>query len=198
MKIGIMGGTFDPIHNAHLLIASFAYDEFHLDKVIFMTGGNTPHKDMTGADAADRYEMVRCAVEDDERFEADDFEIKKEGYSYTVETLEYLKEKYPGAELYFIVGSDSLDYMDKWHECRRLFSMCVILLFERSGFPNIKKKAEELEREYSCRIERIDAPIIEISSSMIRARVSLGRSIRYIVPDHVIEYIHERGLYNGI
>lgn len=198
MKIGIMGGTFDPIHSAHLIIASFAREEFDLDKVIFMTGGNTPHKDMTGADAADRYEMVKIAVRDNEYFEADDFEIKKTGYSYTVETLEYLKEKYPGAELYFIVGSDSLDYMDKWHECRRLFSMCTVLLFERRGFPDTQKKIEELEKEYSCRIERIDAPIIELSSSMIRERILSGKSVRYIVPDHVIEYIDERGLYNEI
>lgn len=198
MRIGIMGGTFDPIHNAHLIIASFACEEFALDKVIFMTGGNTPHKDVTGAGAADRYEMVKRAVGDNERFEAEDFEIKKRGYSYTVETLEYLKEKYPGAELYFIVGSDSLDYMDKWHECRKLFSMCVVLLFERRGFPDTQKKIKELESEYSCRIERIDAPIIELSSSMIRERMSSGKSVKYIVPDCVIEYIQERSLYNGI
>lgn len=198
MKIGIMGGTFNPIHNAHLIIASFAHEEYNLDKVIFMTGGNTPHKETVGADARGRFEMVKLAVADNPDFEADDFEVKKDGYSYTVETLEYLKKKYPDAELYFIVGSDSLDYMDKWHECRKLFSMCVVLLFERKGFPDTENKIKYLESEYSCRIKRITAPIIEISSSMIRDRIVSGKSIKYIVPDCVIKYIQERGLYDGL
>ncbi len=195
MKIGIMGGTFNPVHNAHLLIASFAGEEYGLDKVIFMTGGNTPHKETGGASPEDRFNMVKMAVADNEYFEASDFEIKKKDYSYTVKTLEHLKTEYPDAELYFIVGGDSLDYMEKWYECERIFSMCTVLVFERRGFERTDEKKRSLEAEFSCRIEKINAPIIEISSSMIRERIHMGKSVKYIIPDCVIDYIKENRLY---
>jgi nicotinate-nucleotide adenylyltransferase len=195
VKIGIIGGTFNPIHNAHLLIASLAREEYKLDKVIFMTGGNTPHKETSGADAFQRLDMVTKAVSDNPYFESSAFEIEKEGYSYTVETLSYLHKSYPDALLYFIVGSDSLDYMDKWYECEKIFSMCNVLVFERIGFSDIDEKIQELESRFDCRIEKIEAPIVEISSSMIRERVKQGKTIKYIVPDCVMDYIKEKGLY---
>lgn len=195
MKIGIMGGTFNPIHNAHLLIASLAREEYNLDKLIFMTGGNTPHKKTEGAEAEERFEMVSRAVSDNPYFEASDFEIKKEGYSYTVETLLYLKEKYPDAQIYFIVGSDSLDYMEKWYKCEEIFKMCTVLVFARRGFEEIEEKKKELKADFNAEIKNITAPIIEISSSMIRERLRKGKSIKYMVPDIVIDYIKENGLY---
>jgi len=193
MRIGIMGGTFNPIHNAHLLIGSLAREQFRLDKVIYMTGGNTPHKDTDGADAMQRFEMVKMAVESNPYFYADDYEVTKSGYSYTVRTLEHFWKK--GDELYFILGSDSLDYIDKWYEAEKIFKMCVILVFERKDYHNISDKTAELKGLYGCDIRRIDAPIVEISSSMIRERIKAGKTVRYMLPDNVIGYIKENRLY---
>ena len=192
-----MGGTFNPIHNAHLLIAFFAREEFCLDKVIFMTGGNTPHKKAEGAEPEERLEMVKRAVADNRYFEVSDFEVKKQSRSYTVETLEYLKEEYPGSDFYFIVGSDSLNYMDKWYKCEKIFRLCTVLIFDRKGFAGSEKKRRELEVKYSAQIRRIDIPIPEISSSEIRKRIAAGKSVENIVPGPVIDYIKEKGLYEG-
>ena len=108
MKIGIMGGTFNPIHNAHLLIAEMAREEYGLDRVIFITDGNPPHKS-ANVTAKQRFEMTHIAIADNSAFEEDDFEINRSEKSYTVNTLGYLKEKYPNNDLFFIIGEDSLN-----------------------------------------------------------------------------------------
>ena len=115
MKIGIMGGTFNPIHNAHLLIAEMAREEYGLDRVIFITDGNPPHKS-ANVTAKQRFEMTHIAIADNSAFEEDDFEINRSEKSYTVNTLGYLKEKYPNDDLFFIIGEDSLNDFDKWYK----------------------------------------------------------------------------------
>ncbi|MCX7715633.1 MAG: nicotinate-nucleotide adenylyltransferase [Clostridia bacterium] len=197
MKIGIMGGTFNPIHNAHLMIAELARDEFGLDKVIFMTSGTPPHKkDEPVIDAVHRLNMVRLAISENPYFESSDLEAAKEGYSYTADTLAYLKALYPDDELMFIIGSDSLFAMSTWYQPEKIMSLCAILVFERDGFDeNLQTKIDEMKALYKAEIFLIHAPKFEISSSMVRERLKEGKSARYMLPDCVLSYIAENELY---
>lgn len=194
MRIGIMGGTFDPVHNAHLLIAETAREQYDLDKIIFMTGGDPPHKSC-GTDASKRFCMTRLAIADNEYFTDDDYEIKKNGKSYTVETLMYLREKSPEDKLFFIIGEDSLDDIGAWREPRKILEMATVLVFPRTTRGTLREKIGRAKRVFDGEIMMIDSPIIDISSTDIRERIKKGKSVRYMMPDSVREYIKENGLY---
>lgn len=194
MKIGIMGGTFNPPHNAHLLIAELAKEQYGLGRVIFITGGNPPHKSGT-ADAEHRFNMTRLAIEGNDAFTDDRFEIDRTEKSYTVHTLEYLTGRYPSDELFFIIGEDSLNDFGKWYKPREILGMASLLVFPRKSITSLTAAIEAARREYGGGIYPIDAPVTEISSTDIRKRIKSGRSVKYMVPDNVIGYIEENGLY---
>ena len=194
-RVGIMGGTFDPIHNAHLIIGSYALEQYALDEVIFMTGGNPPHK-KTGTNADMRLEMTRLAVKDDPLFSASDYEVNKKEYSYTLTTMQYLTEHDPDTEYYFIIGEDSLDSIDTWYKPEEILKLCRILVFPRSrGENRLIEKADAAMKRLGGEILIIDAPIFELSSSEIRSRVREGKSIRYMLPEPVRKFIEENYLY---
>ena len=194
MKIGIMGGTFDPIHSAHLLIGEAAREEYGLDRIIFMTGGNPPHKtDTTPAKA--RFTMTRLAISDNPYFTDDDYETEKTEKSYTVHTLEYLKDKYPNDDLFFIIGEDSLRDLPVWYKPEEILSMCTLLVFPRVSRETLADTIGKMRLKYGDNILPIDAPVIGISSTDIRDRISKGKKIKYMLPDKVIEYIKENNLY---
>ena len=194
MKTGIMGGTFDPIHSAHLLIGEMAREEYNLQRVIFMTGGNPPHK--TGATPSDvRFDLTRLAISDNPYFAADDYEIKKTEKSYTVHTLEYLKDKYPEDELFFIIGEDSLKDLPMWYKPEEIMKMCTLLVFPRISHSTLADTINEMRTKYGDNIMPIKAPIMEISSTEIRGRIGKGKTVKYMLPDKVIEYIKENNLY---
>ena len=194
MNIGIMGGTFNPIHSAHLLIAEMAREQYALDRVIFMTSGNPPHKTAL-TDAEHRFNMTRLAIEGNEYFTDDDYEIKKNSKSYTVETLLYLKEKNPMDKLFFIIGEDSLNDIGKWYEPRRILEMAAILVFPRETRGTLKEKIGRAKRVFDGEILPIDAPVIDISSTDIRQRIGDTKTVKYMLPDKVIDYIKEHNLY---
>ncbi len=194
MKTGIMGGTFNPVHNAHLLIAENALEQYKLDRIIFITSGNPPHK-IDFLDAAERFRMTRLAIQSNDKFIDDDFEINRAEKSYTVNTLEYLKAKYPQDELFFIIGEDSLCDLPLWREPERILSMASILAFPRKSMETLDKTIEIMRGKYGNNIFIIDAPIFEISSTDIRRRIKDKRTVRYMVPDSVIQYIEENGFY---
>lgn len=197
MKTGIMGGTFNPVHNAHLLIAENALEQYKLDRIIFITSGNPPHK-IDFLDASHRFSMTRLAIQDNDKFIDDDFEINRAEKSYTVDTLEYLKGKYPQDELFFIIGEDSLCDLPLWREPNRILSMASILAFPRKSMETLDKTIEIMRGKYGNNIFIIDAPIFEISSTDIRRRLKDKRTVRYMVPDRVIQYIEENRLYDGV
>ena len=189
-----MGGTFDPIHSAHLLIGEAAREEYGLDRVIFMTGGNPPHKtDTTPAKA--RFTMTRLAISDNPYFTDDDYETEKTEKSYTVHTLEYLKDKYPNDDLFFIIGEDSLRDLPVWYKPEEILSMCTLLVFPRVSRDTLADTIGKMRLKYGDNILPIDAPVIGISSTDIRDRISKGKTIKYMLPDKVIEYIKENNLY---
>ncbi len=197
-KVGIMGGTFDPIHNGHLLLGEEAYRQFALDEVVFMPTGIPPHKaGKKIADAADRKRMVELAVANTAYFSCSDMELMRHRTTYTAETLTLLKEKNPDTEYYYIVGADSLDQMDGWYHPEIIFQKAVILAAMRQTqtaeeFENAKKM---LETKYHASIQLLRCPLMPMSSSQIRAHIQRGISVEKYLPRFVWEYIKEKKLY---
>lgn len=194
-KIGVMGGTFDPIHNGHLALAEKAASQFNLDKVIFVTSGNPPHKDGKRIlDAQMRQKLVGIATENYKKFEICDYEVSKDTYSYTVDTLNYLKKQYKKAELYFIIGADSLHNLPEWRRPREIFELCTLLIYPRDGYDE-KAELEKLKKEYYCTAEFIDAPNIDISSTLIRRKLYKRKEVVGLVPRKVLKMIYRNNLY---
>jgi nicotinate-nucleotide adenylyltransferase len=189
-----MGGTFNPVHNAHLLIAEAAREEYDLDRVIFMTSGNPPHKSETTS-ARHRFNMTHIAIEGNNCFSDDDFEISRAEKSYTVHTLEYLKEKYPKDELFFIIGEDSLEDLPKWYKPEKILEMCTLLVFARKTRETLAGTLKIMRGRFGENIFPISAPIIHLSSTDIRERIRDTKTVRYMIPDRVMEYIKEHKLY---
>ncbi len=199
--IGVMGGTFDPIHLAHLVTAEAAVEQFGLAKVIFVPAREPPHKrGLVITPAEHRYNMVELAVRSNDRFEVSRAELDRDGPSYTVDTLEELRASYPsGTRLYFITGADAILDIDTWRHPERLFELCTFIAAERPGLSReaVREGLRELERRYGVSILRVNVPAMGISSTDIRQRARSGRSIRYLVPEAVEEYIRRHGLYRG-
>ncbi|MCM1119471.1 MAG: nicotinate-nucleotide adenylyltransferase [bacterium] len=197
-KIGIMGGTFNPIHIGHLLLAQWAMEEAGLDGVIFMPTGCSYMKKSTAVlSGAERLAMTRLAITGQDRFACSDLEVNRQGRTYTCETLEELHAVYPHAQLFFIVGADCLFSIETWYHPERIFRHCVLLAASRGGIPmdRLENKKRELMAAYDADILLTVFPNIEISSTDIRERCRQGRSIRYLVPDIVREYIERNQYY---
>lgn len=194
MKIGLMGGTFDPIHNMHIALAKSAAAECGLDRVIFMTAGNTPHKSGV-TDAAARYEMTRLAVEDIPEFSASDYEVNLTGYSYSVNTLKYLKGKYPDDEICFIIGEDSLSYIESWYRPEEIARLCTLLVYPRTSEKTLLTLADRVRKRLGAKIVCINAPVLDISSTEIRERLKAGGDVSDMVCERVLKYINENNLY---
>jgi len=196
-RLGVMGGTFDPIHHGHLVAAQEAASTLGLDRVLFIPVWQPPHKaDEPWASPDDRLCMVRLAVADNPRFEVSTIEIERTGLSYTVDTLQRLTGIFPKASLYFIVGMDSLAELPKWHEPAGILRLARIAALHRPGWQTVDLAtlARELP-ESAGRVELVEMPELDISSSELRDRIQAGRPVRYLVPDAVAAYVAERGLY---
>lgn len=197
-RIGILGGTFNPIHLGHLLVAQDALEQVELDCVKFIPSARPPHKSRDDlASARDRMRMLRLAIRGNERFEIDDIEITRGGTSYSVDTLTELRRRDPRADFYFIIGADSLRELHLWREPHRLVTLCTFVTVPRPGFepkpvvdPRLDAATRRRLRQHVLRGHPCD-----IASREIRARVASGRSIRYLVPDAVYQYIRRRRLY---
>ncbi len=199
MKIGIIGGSFDPIHFGHLIMAEILREKANLNKIVFIPTGKAPHK-LYQTDAKIRQHMVELATVDNENFIVCDIEVKKETVSYTYETLSQLKSSYPECEFYFIIGLDILFDIENWHKAKELGTVTNFLLVNRLGYfdmdiEEIKSKAVMLKDNLGLNIELVESPIIEISSSMIRNRVKHDLSIKYLTTKDVVNYIEANRLY---
>jgi len=200
--IGILGGTFNPIHLGHLILAQTALETYALTKVIFIPCAKPPHKDSAGIlDAGHRLAMVEAAIEDSLFFETSDIEIQRGGPSYAIETVCALHELYPDADLFFITGTDTLKELYLWKEIYALLPLCTFLTFTRPthGAESIQSTDLHLDAPWPQRLLKHVSPgrLIEISSSDIRHRVAEGLSICYLVPKAVEMYIAEHGLYGS-
>ena len=200
-KLGILGGTFDPIHLGHLIIAEQARDQYGLDRVLLIPSGHSYFKDNRSRKvqpAQTRLEMTRIAARDHAPFEVSDIEVNRPGNTYSFETLEQLRELYPSSELYFIVGADTVCSMRTWRAPERIFAACTILAAIREDQVDpeqLKNESEALARDYGARILPVEIPNIGISSTDIRERAAAGKSIHYLVPSALESYIIKNGIY---
>lgn len=192
MKIGIMGGTFDPIHNAHIITARFAAEQYGIERMMFMTSGNPPHKSGV-TDKYIRSRMTELGV--DGEFEVNTYETDKTDYSYTLHTLRHFKETNPNDDIYFIIGEDSLRDIGKWHKPQEILKLCTLLVFPRTSLKSLNELIKQTETELDGEILPVDSPVMELSSTMIRRRIENGKSVKHMIPDKVLEYIEENGLY---
>jgi len=192
-KIGILGGTFDPIHHGHLVIAEYLRDQLILDEIWFVPTRNHPLKDNQTISAPEvRFEMLQLAVSDNPAFRCSDVELKRAGISYTIDTLRYLAAELKPLDpvFYFLIGMDIVNELPRWKEPLQIMKKSKVIAFGRPGF-----HPDKLVEVYLPYIQFISVPLLEISSSLIRQRCREGRSIRYLVPEIVRKYIIDKGLY---
>ena len=189
-KVGIFGGTFDPIHHGHLITAQSVREIRHLDKIIFIPSFISPHKaDVNSVSPAHRMNMLKLAVEGVDFFEVSDYEIKKEGISYTIDTLKEFKKKYDKLE--FIMGYDNIFKFHNWKEPDEIMNLTKLLVLERKS-----SKPHPFDDKYVEQAIFVETRGIEISATDIRERVKQGMPIHYLVPEKVKEYIYSFNLYN--
>jgi nicotinate-nucleotide adenylyltransferase len=201
-RLGVSGGTFDPIHYGHLILAEGIREEFKLDKVLFIPAGTPPHKkDSRVTPAEDRYSMVSLAISSNACFQASRMEIEREGYTYTIDTLKHLQRIYgEGTEIFFIIGADVVFDLLTWRDFEEVFRMCRFVAAVRPGFAKERflERITYLKTRYKAEIHVADIPLIDISSTRIRERLAAGQSVRYLVPEEVERYIKDNRLYTGV
>ncbi len=198
-KLAIFGGTFNPIHNGHINLARKFKDELCLDKVVLMPAKRSPWKSVDElACDEDRLNMCRLAIDGVSGFEVSDYEIKKGGVSYTVETLRHFKQAFQDFELYFIMGSDMLLSLEKWFCFEEIISLCTILAAARHDgqYENLEIFSDRLRRLYNAKIKVLEIKPYEISSSEIREMIKSGKDFSCYLPERVVKYIMSKNLYS--
>ncbi len=200
-KIGILGGTFNPVHMGHLFMAEYARETVGLDMVFFIPTGMSYMKNTKEILSKDfRREMLELSIQDNDYFVFSDIELNREGNTYTYETLALLQEKYPQAQFYFLTGADCLFSIERWYQPQKIFDNCILVAANRNHVDktSMELKKAELEEKFNARIILIDFPSMDISSTQIRKNLKEEKSIRYMVPDAVFQYIHNNQLYKEI
>jgi nicotinate-nucleotide adenylyltransferase len=195
--IGVMGGTFDPIHVGHLAVGEEAREALSLDVVLFVPAAQPPHKPVGSVTSvAHRVAMVELAIADNSSFELSTLEIERAGPSYTVDTVEDLARRHPGSELFVILSAETVAQLPTWHEPERLFAVARIAVVPREGYPAPDPAwLTEAFPGHEDRVTYLAGPRLGISSTAIRERVASARSVRYLVPDEIAAYIEEHDLY---
>lgn len=189
MKLGILGGTFNPVHIGHLALAQECWHALALEKVIFVPAYLPPHKDVENdVSPADRLNMLRLALEEDDRFEISTHELDAGGTSYSIDTIKSFRKKYgEDAELFFLTGADSAESLSEWKDVDEVLRLATFVIATRPGW--------KAESPYGERVRHIDIPDVEVSSTMIRDRVRRREPVDYYVPAPVVRYIRNKGLY---
>jgi nicotinate-nucleotide adenylyltransferase len=199
MRIGVFGGSFDPVHYGHLRLAEACREAAKLDQVIFMPAALAPHKQSAPrASDRDRVQMLKLAIGGHEAFAVSELELERGGVSYTIDTLTTLREQHPDAELFLLMGADTFLDLPNWREPQRVIELSLPLIVGRGGLPSITDAALEWipePRRSQIRAAMVEMPLSEISSSALRQAVREGKSIRYLTPRPVEKYIEETGLY---
>ena len=203
MRLGILGGSFDPIHYGHLLLAENCRQQCRLDRIWLLPAAAPPHK-LKGlaATAAHRAAMIERAVDDHPFLEVSKMELDRGGVSYTVDTLKAIDSQFPTAELFLLVGADSMADVPNWKKPQKICRLATLVVARRpdASEPDLEGLARILspERVDAIRYHLVEMPLIDLSSSEIRRRVASGRSIRYLTPDSVVRYIEDHGLYGPV
>lgn len=189
-RLGILGGTFDPPHNGHLAVARAAFEEFELRKVIFIPAKYPPHKPAEEISSeSDRLNMLRLAIDEYPEFEISDMELKRDGLSYTIDTLRELKESHGDFEIVFIIGADNISEMESWYKPEEILKAATVIAFNRPGF--------EPGGKFKTRIKMLAMHPVDISSTDIRRKIRSGGDVTGLLPDAVLKYIEENSLYRN-
>lgn len=189
-RLGILGGTFDPPHNGHMAIAAAALKECRLDKVIFIPAKYPPHKPAGEISSeSDRLNMLKLAVDDRSEFEISDLELKRDGISYTIDTLREVKKLFGRFEILFIIGADNIAEMEGWYRPEAILDSATVVAFNRPGF--------EPAGKYKSRIKMLGMPPVDISSTEIRNKIKTGEDVAGLLPGAVLDYIEKNGLYRN-
>ncbi|WP_347862705.1 nicotinate-nucleotide adenylyltransferase [Salimicrobium sp. PL1-032A] len=184
-QIGLFGGTFDPLHVGHMVVAECVREAEELDEIWFVPSHIPPHKENASVSSEDRYEMVKEAIATNDRFKVTDIELKRQGKSYTLKTVQELKENHPDCLFSFIVGGDMVDTLGKWYRIEELM--------DEISFIGVRRPGTTFETSYP--LSTVESPLLAISSSEVRERLDNGKTVRYMVPEPVYSYIQRKGLY---
>ena len=192
MRLGLFGGSFNPPHVGHLAVAEACAEAAGIDRVLWVPAATPPHKrgDADLAPAADRLALVRAAVAGNGRFEASGVEVRREGVSFTVDTLRQLVGERPDADLSLVVGGDSLAAFDTWREPEAILGLARLVVYARPG-----ARLGAVPDWVMRRVTLVEGPLLDVSSTALRARIAAGRTVRYLVPDAVLAEVERRGLY---
>jgi len=191
VKIGFLGGSFDPVHFGHLLAAQDAFEQYHLDRLVLVPAAQAPLKpNDVQSSAEDRLAMLRAATEWDHRFEIADLELRRGGISYSIDSARHFRTVYPNDTLYWVIGGDQLPKLHLWRDVQELSQLVEFIFLERPGYP-VKAKPEIP----GLRLHRCDGHLLAISSTELRERTRRNLSLDYFVPHNAIVYIKEHGLY---
>ncbi len=194
MKIGFMGGSFDPVHCGHLVAAQDAYERGGLDRLVFVPAAQAPLKPGTvQAPAEARLAMLHAAVGDDARFEISDYEVRKGGVSFTIDTVRHLRAQFPGDELAWVIGADQVERLHLWHEMGELVKQVEFIVLARPGWAVTQRTDIP-----GLRLRWCEGHLMEISSTEVRERVRAGLPVDYMIPHKTVEYLRETGLYQAI
>ena len=198
MRVGILGGAFNPPHIGHLVCAQEALLQLALDKVVFIPVGEAPHREIEDDPGAQvRLELVELAIVDDDRFQSSRIELDREGPSYTLDTLREMRRNAPDDEHFLILGGDQAAGLPDWHEPEEVLALVTVAVVERVSWTRNAIGIKIARLKGSERVRYLDMPLIQVSSSAIRSRVATGRPIRYLVPDGVASYVLAHGLYGA-
>jgi nicotinate-nucleotide adenylyltransferase len=191
VRIGFLGGSFDPVHYGHLIAAQDAFEQHKLDRVVFVPAAQAPLKPTeTRTSAEDRLAMVEAAIAGDTRFAVSDFELKEGGVSYTIDSAKHFRARFPNDDLFWIMGGDQLPNLHLWREIEALAQIVSFIFLERPGYP-VKAEPQIL----GLKLLRCDGHLVEVSSTELRQRAARGLSLDYFVPRNAVRYIQQRGLY---
>jgi nicotinate-nucleotide adenylyltransferase len=199
-RIGILGGTFDPPHIGHLILAQYTMESLNLDHVLFVPVGNHPHKEVTRTNPEQRLTMLRLAIADNTAFSISQVDMNRPGPHYSADTVQIIQEQYPDASLYFVMGGDNLRTLPTWERARDLYSCCRLAVMKRSDEKIAPDMHEAILPGLAEKVDIVDAPMLGIwlSSTHVIERLRDGKSVRYIVPDAVRAYIEQARAYQKI
>ncbi len=200
-RLMIIGGTFNPIHNGHLKAAVELEKMYHPDRLVFVPTGTPPHKRMgqNYVPGEMRLEMTRQALADFHNYRVSDVEVLRGGKSYTIDTLEHVRARWPGYHIYLVMGSDMLLTFEQWHRFREIFLLCTIVAAsrEKAGRQVLEQVAQRYREQYGADIDVVDVDPVEVSSTQVRDMLRAGKDVSHLIPPGALRYIKEHGLYTG-